>query len=294
MTGRVLVTGSQGFTGRYLVEELERSGFEVFGLGVQAQGGQNQVSVDLLDKPALDSAVQEIRPAYVVHLAAIAHVAHGDVDAIYKTNLLGSRNLLSALAALETRPHKVLLASSANVYGNQQGGLLNEQTPPAPANDYAVSKLAMEYMARTFLPELPIVLARPFNYTGVGQSEAFVLPKIVSHFASRKPVIELGNMDVSRDFSDVRAVVSAYSQLLTSAPAGDTINIASGQSTSLQQVVDMCADITGHQIEVRVNPAFMRRNEVRDLCGDASRLRALVPAWRPVPLEETLRWMVEA
>ena len=207
---RVLITGVQGFTGRYVAAELERHGWDVWGLGSQPSDVPRYHCVDLLDGVALRGVIELVQPDAVVHLAAIAFVGHGDVDAFYRVNLLGTRHLLEALAHSPHPLQCVLLASSANVYGNATEGVLTEATPPQPANDYAVSKLAMEHMARLWMDKLPIVIARPFNYTGVGQSVTFLLPKIVAHFQQRASVIELGNLHVWRDFSDVRAVAQAY------------------------------------------------------------------------------------
>ncbi|MDZ7598496.1 MAG: NAD-dependent epimerase/dehydratase family protein [Desulfobacterales bacterium] len=205
-----LITGIKGFTGQYLEAELEAAGWEVWGIGAHEEpGGARYQTVDLADADRLRRIVGEVQPDAVVHLAAIAFVGHGDADAFYRVNLIGTRNLLAALAAAKKRPDCVLLASSANVYGNSTEGVLNESTSPNPANDYAVSKLAMEYMARLWRDRLPIVIARPFNYTGVGQTENFLLPKIVSHFRRRAEVIALGNLDVWRDFSDVCALACA-------------------------------------------------------------------------------------
>jgi nucleoside-diphosphate-sugar epimerase len=240
----------------------------------------------------LRALLAELQPDVIVHLAAIAFVGHGAADAFYQVNLIGTRNLLEAIAACGKTPECVLLASSANVYGNVSEGLLNEQTPPAPANDYAVSKLAMEYMARLWCDRLPIVIARPFNYTGVGQADNFLLPKIVSHFRRKAEVIELGNLDVWRDFSDVRAVVQAYRGLIEARPVGQAINVSSGTTHSLREVIGKCSAITGHQLEVQVNPAFVRANEVKTLCGDNAKLRALLPGWETPSLDETLGWML--
>ena len=213
---RVLETGLGGFTGRYVQAALEQRGWEVWGLGVQPApaGAQRYLQADLLDGAALAHAVAQASPQAVIHLAAIAFVGHGDANAFYRVNLLGTRHLLAALAALPRPPARVLLASSANVYGNQTEGMLDESTPPQPANDYAVSKLAMEHMACLWAAHLPITIVRPFNYTGVGQPADFLLPKIVAHFRRRADRIELGNLDVWRDFSDVRAVADAYSRLI--------------------------------------------------------------------------------
>ena len=139
-------------------------------------------------------------------------------------------------------PPAKVLASSANVYGNLQPGLLSESNPVNPANDYAVSKLAMEYMARLWIPKLPVAIARPFNYTGVGQSESFLIPKIVTHFVHRKHRIELGNMDVWREFNDVRDVVHAYRMLLEARPVGQVVNVCSSNLVSLRDALALASE----------------------------------------------------
>jgi nucleoside-diphosphate-sugar epimerase len=293
MSKRVLITGSEGFTGRYLVKELETAGYDVIGLGSHGSTAPGYIQADLTDAAALKTALAEAQPDVVVHLAALAFVGHGNPNGFYQVNLMGTRNLLEAVAASDKTPESVLLASSANVYGNQAGGVLNEQTPPAPANDYAVSKLAMEYMAKTWLPKLPITLVRPFNYTGVGQTENFLLPKIVSHFKRKASVIELGNLDVWRDFSDVRAVVQAYRKLIEKRPIGETFNVASGKTHSLREVLALCTGLSGHELDVQVNPAFVRANEVKTLCGNATKLRECIGEWDTPELEDTLKWMLE-
>ncbi len=252
-------------------------------------------AVDLRDQAALAEVLRISRPDIVVHLAALAFVGHGKADEFYDVNMLGTRNLLQAIELAGIQVERVLLASSANVYGNASEGMLGETTPPAPANDYAVSKLAMEYVAGLWRGRLPITITRPFNYTGVGQAEQFLVPKIVSHFVKRRPSMELGNLNVSRDFGDVRAVASAYRQLLESPAAiGAVVNVCSGEGHSLKQIVEMCERLTGHAVEVRVNPAFVRPNEVNVLLGDNRLLRSLIGNWQSPPLEDTLRWMLGA
>jgi len=290
---RALITGIQGFTGQYVAAELAQRGLEVWGTGYHEADDSRYRRADLLDSACLERVIQEVQPDVVVHLAAIAFVGHDNPDAFYQVNLIGARNLLAALASCEKTPECVLIASSANVYGNTTEGKLSEATPPNPANDYAVSKLAMEHMARLWMDKLPIVITRPFNYTGVGQAENFLLPKIVSHFRRRAEVMELGNLDVWRDFSDVRAVANAYRLLVEARPTGKTVNVCSGHAYSLREIVAMAEQITGHSIRVEVNPAFVRANEVKTLCGDASKLRNLIGEWRQPPLEDTLRWMLE-
>ena len=291
---RALITGLAGFTGHYLARELEAAGFEVHGLGAHSAAVPNYHQVDLADAAGLRAVVEQVRPTVVAHLAAIAFVGNVDAEAFYRVNVVGTRNLLATLADAAVGLECVLLASSANIYGNSSAGVITEAVLPDPANDYAVSKLAMEYMARLWLSKLPIVTARPFNYTGIGQSEQFLLPKIVGHFRRGEKRIELGNLDVWRDFSDVRAVVAAYRGLIEAQPVGQVFNICSGQAVSLREVIAMVEEIAGYRIEVDVNPAFVRANEVKTLTGSAERLRAILPDWQTIPLQQTLAWMLRA
>ena len=298
--GRALITGLQGFTGRYLAAELIAAGYEVYGVvhmhdSAPVPGVVADHACDLRDPAGLARLVDTIQPDVVAHLAAIAFVGHGDVDAMYGTNLIGTRNLLEALSKAARPLRAVLLASSANVYGNATEGTLTETAPAAPANDYAVSKLAMEYMARLYADKLPITVVRPFNYTGVGQSPQFLLPKIVGHVRDRAPVIELGNLDVARDFTDVRTVVRYYRALLeTPSALGETFNVCSGEAYTLDAILTMAREISGHDFAVRVNPAFVRQNEIKKLIGSCARLKATVGALPVIPLADTLRWMLDA
>ncbi len=289
---RALITGINGFTGKYVANELENAGYAVYGIGADYTKLPGYFQVDLLDKQGLEKVVAEVKPSVVLHLAAIAFVGHGELSDFYKVNLIGTHNLLEVLSDHAMNLDAVLLASSANVYGNNTEGKLAENTLPNPANDYAVSKLAMEYMAKLWVDKLPLFIVRPFNYTGVGQAENFLLPKIVAHFRRRAAFIELGNLDVWRDFSDVRTVAAIYKRLLEVMPLGQSINVCSGKIHSLREVLAIAENITGHKIEVRVNPAFLRANEIKRLCGDASHLRSLIGDLKTPSLEDTLRWML--
>ncbi|MCU9955042.1 GDP-mannose 4,6-dehydratase [Burkholderia sp. BKH01] len=299
---RAFVTGLTGFTGRYMLERLQAAGYDVW--GTIAPGAPRPddpafahctlLPVDLLDADAVRAAAADARPDAVVHLAARAHVAQDEPSQTYAVNIVGTRNLLAALAGLDRRPSAVLLASSANIYGNSTAGVLDETVAPAPANDYAVSKLAMEYAAKLWADRLPIVIARPFNYTGVGQGEAYLLPKLAAHYARNEPRISLGNLDVSRDFSDVRDVTAAYLKLIEAAPAGETFNVCSERAYSLKEVLVMLSRIAGYVIDVTVDPRFVRHNEVKSLSGSRDKLRRAVGELPVTPLDETLRWMVDA
>ena len=289
---KALITGLRSFTGRYLATELESAGYDVYGTVYATKVcGDRESSLDLCDRDAVRELVVKVSPDVVVHLAAISFVAHGDVAEIYRTNIMGTRNLLETMASCGKRPESILLASSANIYGKATADPIVETTPINPLNDYAVSKLAMEQMARLWMDKLPITIVRPFNYTGVGQSLNFLLPKIVDHYRRGEKDIELGNLDVARDFSDVRMVARAYAKLLQLEPAGEVFNVCSGQAYTLQQILALTAEIAGYEINVKVNPAFVRENEVKSLRGSNAILIEAIGSLEVIPLQETLRWM---
>ena len=280
---RLLLTGADGFTGRHLTKAAEAAGFVVCPL-----------RADLTDAAAVAAEVAAAEPTHVVHLAGISAVTHADELAFYQVNLFGTLNLLQALAALPSPPQKVLLASSANVYGNQEGEAISETLCPKPVNHYAMSKLAMEHMAATFADRLPIVIARPFNYTGVGHDLRFVIPKIVDHFVRQAPVIELGNLDVYREYNDVRQVCDVYLKLLALGAPGEIYNVCSGSAVSLRDVLTLVAQISGWQPEVQVNPAFVRQHEVHTLCGSAQKLSRCIGINIENDLHGLLAWMYQA
>ena len=282
---KLLLTGAAGFTGCFFTQAAQAAGHHVVAL-----------AANLTDREAVHQQVQQAAPDAVVHLAAISFVGHADDSALYAVNTVGTCHLLQALAALPTPPAKVLLASSANIYGNCEASPIAEAQPPAPVNHYAMSKLAMEHMARTYMDRLPIVITRPFNYTGPGQALNFVIPKLVSHFARRAPVVELGNLHVEREFNDVRMVCGAYLALLAHGQPGQVYNVCSGQPHTLRHVLDTLTDLTGHSLEAKVNPAFVRANEVHRLCGNPGKLHAVcaqagVHLQQP-SLRDMLAWML--
>ena len=283
----ILVTGLDGFTGQFFQQAAERAGHAVIGL-----------QANLLDKAALSDEVRTVAPDAVVHLAAISFAHHANESELYAVNTVGTTNLLDALVALDPSPQKVLIASSANVYGNCTVSPISETQEPAPVNHYAASKLAMEYMVRNYMAQLPIVLTRPFNYIGPGQAPQFLIPKLVDHFHRRAQRVELGNLQVAREFNDVRMVCDAYLALIEHGEPGEIYNLCSGQAYTLQQVIDSLSELTQHTIEVTTNPAFVRPNEVHLLCGDPTKLQSFLRAngvtIAPVSLKQTLRFMLDA
>lgn len=290
---RALITGISGFTGKFVEETLTSLGYDVHGLSLEQTTNVNNSNASLLNLDALQNLVSKVKPSVVVHLAAISSVVHSDVAEMYSVNITGTRNLLQALKNENCGEEAVILASSANVYGNVSPEPIKESQSLAPENDYAVSKIAMEQMANLQADTLPITITRPFNYTGRGQSTRFLIPKIVDHFKRRENVIELGNVDVYRDYSDVRNVAWCYGQLAVKPAPGEIFNISSGEGTSIMQVISHLEDLTGHQIEVSVNPKFVREHEVRTLKGDSTKLWNHIGQPEQISIKETLQWMLD-
>lgn len=280
---RILVTGADGFTGLHFVRQARAAGHHLV-----------ELTANLMDPAAVASQVAEAAPEAVVHLAGISFVGHSQASAFYDVNVIGTLNLLDALQGLAQVPRQILLASSANVYGNCDQSPIAETQTPAPVNHYAMSKLSMEFLAKTYMDKLPLFFVRPFNYTGPNQASSFVIPKLVSHFQSRAATVELGNLHIEREYNDVRMVCDVYLKLLERAQSGETYNICTGETYTLGHVIDLLTELTGHHIQVQVNPDFVRANEIHRLCGNPNKLVKTVGALPFVALSDTLHWMLES
>ena len=277
----ILLTGAAGFTGSYFRQLAESAGHTVV-----------PFAADLRDPVATQAAVIAASCDAVVHLGAISFVGHADSAAFYAVNVVGTTNLLQAIVNKDQTPKKILIASSANIYGNCQQSPISETQQPTPANHYAASKVAMEHMVQTFADKLPVLITRPFNYTGIGQSEKFVIPKLIRCFVSKSAQIELGNIDVQREFNDVRMVCYSYLKLLDQGQSGEIYNICTGIPYTLKQVIGMLEDVTKHRPNIHTNPAFVRHNEVHQLTGNPSKLIRCIGSLPNTQLHETLRWML--
>jgi len=293
---RVLITGNQGFTGQYVAAEFSAAGYDVWGTGLGPSITENPqyARCDLTDKHQVSEIILQSQPDIVVHLAGISFVGHGKLDDFYRINLVATQLLLDALTQYRAGSEGILLPSSAIVYGNTDAAPISEEAPTVPGNDYAVSKVAMELMAQLRFADLPIVVVRPFNYTGRLQDNKFLVPKIVEHYRQRVDRIELGNLDVARDFSDVRDVAAIYRQLIEARPWGQIVNICSGVATSLTEILAICEGVTGHQIAPVVSPTLVRDKEIKTLTGDTTKLNMFLPGLERRSIANTLEWMLSA
>ena len=285
---RVLVTGSKGFVGHWLIAHLEGEGDEVVGVDTE---------VDITGPAGLTEAVVDAEPDAICHLAALASVgaSWGDRHATYEVNTLGTANLLDAALACARRP-RVLLISSSEVYGRVSPSdlPLDEDRPFAPVSPYAASKAAAEIIGlQAWLGAgLEVVRARPFNHTGPGQRPDFVVPALAQQVAAAlrggADRLETGNLEARRDISDVRDVVRAYRRLLVDGAAGEVYNVCRGQSVSISHVAERLLALAGADLPIVVDPARVRPVEIPDLRGDRRRIGAAT-GWQPeIALDDTL------
>ncbi len=286
---RILLTGGGGFLGRYLGPRLAAQGAELLTTSLQARAGV--VALDLSDASACAALLADWQPQCIVHLAAQAFVGHGCEEDFYRVNVLATDHLLKAALQLPQAPY-VLVCSSANVYGRAAVDCIDESCPVQAINHYAISKLAMEYRLQAYTDRLPVAVVRPFNFTGPGQSRDFLVAKLVHHFAHREAAVSLGNLQVARDFSDVRDVAAAVALLVEGRHTG-LFNIASGTATPLLTIWDTLVELCAHRPRLLVDPALVRHDEIPRLCGDATRLRQRTGWQARIPLRQTLADMLQ-
>lgn len=283
---KILITGINSFTGKHLEKYLQDKDFEVV--------GTTSKTCDITNKEDIINVLNKFKPNFIIHLAGISFAAHENNEDFYKINTIGTTNLLDAVLQTNLKVEKIILSSSATVYGNQGKEVLDESLCPKPANHYGASKYSMECLANGYFHKLPIIITRPFNYTGLGQAKHFLIPKIVSHFKDNKKEIELGNLDVKREFNDVAFVCEVYFKLLMTKEKSQIVNISSQNPIALLDVIKLMNKISGYEIKVLVNPAFVRKDEIKSLCGSSKKLFDLIGEIKIDKIENTLKGLYEA
>ena len=288
---KIFITGITGFTGKHLEEHYTKCGFSVYGTTFTEPSSSFHFKCDILEEEELFKILNNVKPDYIIHLAAISFVAAKDQKNIYNVNIFGTLNLLNGLVRLNYMPSKVLIASSAAVYGNIEGEL-DEELCPQPVNHYGNSKLVMENMAKGYYDRLNIIIVRPFNYTGTGQESHFLIPKIVSHYKESKEEISLGNIDVYREFNNIQYVVRCYTKLLFSEYKSEIFNVCSGNAINIDKILGIMNQLANYSIKVNINPDFIRKNEIKVLKGNPQKLFKHIGDFSNVfTLENTLEQM---
>jgi GDP-4-dehydro-6-deoxy-D-mannose reductase len=290
MTRRALVTGAEGFVGGHLRRRLADAGYEVLsGVGIDDNSVPNRRHFDLCDPSSVNDLVKWASPVdVVVHLAAITFVpdAARSPERVLDVNLLGTVRLLDAVQRHAPNA-RMLFVGSSEAYGPPQALPTTESHPLAPANPYAISKAAADeycgYLHQA--TQLDVIRARPFNHSGPGQADSFVLSSFARQIAememgTRDPVLHVGNLDVARDFSHVTDVVDAYLALVESGRTGEAYNICSGEAVTLRGILDRLTTRTDVEIETRVDPARLRKIDIPEIRGSHEKLTADT-GWNP-------------
>ena len=287
--GRIVVTGAQGFVGGHLLPTL-----------ADAYPAADMLTApfDVTDAEAVDAAIAAARPDAVIHLAAIAAPmdARRDPGRAWQVNLHGTLNVARAILA-RAPTATLLFAGTADAYGAsfRPGLPLDETAPLAPQNTYGATKAAADLALGAMAAEgLRVIRARPFNHTGPGQSDAFVVPAFARQVARIKaglqpPVMEVGALDPERDFLDVRDVCRAYASCLAAdLPPGTILNLASGHPRRIGDILQSLLDLAGITPEIRTDATRLRPADIPRAVGDATKVRTLL-GWSPqIPWEQTL------
>lgn len=303
-----LITGAAGFAGSHLADYLLSRGEDVVALIAPQDDlvNLNHVlsrivveRVDVQDAGGVQQVLKKTKPQRIYHLAALSSPADSLSEPLltYKVNFVGTLNLLCAWRQIEM-DCRFLYVSSGEVYGADPAGPmpLREDCPLRPANPYAASKAAAELLAFQFYKSygFPIVRVRPFNHTGPRQTAAFVCSSLARQIVEieaglRPPTITVGNLNVQRDFSDVRDIVRGYHLLLEKGEPGDVYQLCSGRPASIESIVEILCSFTSKPIRVAIDESKVRSQEAPVLWGDPSKAKQAV-GWVPqYSLETTLR-----
>lgn len=293
---RVLVTGAGGFVGRHLVRELDGAGYDILATDIieaPADSGRDGYServtfgrLDLTDMGGLQAVLSDYAPRAVFHLAAQSSAARSfeEPRETLETNIFGTFNLLEAVrASMGDTPPRFLSVGSCEEYGRRgpEEMPLTERSPVEPVSPYAVSKAAQSMLVLQYHSAYGIecMATRSFSHTGPGQTDRFVLPAFAKQCAAIKaglsePQIRVGNLEVTRDFLDVRDVVRAYRLLIEKGLAGTIYNVCRGEGLSLGEALSALEGMTGREVETKTDPGLLRPVDVPLLVGDSGRLRA--------------------
>jgi len=293
MIGKILITGIDSFTGQHLSIFFENHGYDVYGTSLSSKS-EKIFQCDITVKEQVSRIIKVIQPDYLIHLAGISFVAHNNNNQYYEVNTIGSINILDAMIEQNHYPKKIIMVSSANVYGNQKLEVLDESLYCSPVNHYGASKYAMECLCNEYFQNLNILVVRPFNYTGIGQSNDFLIPKIVSHFKKNAKTIQLGNVEVSREFNDIGFVCEVYKRLIESEVKSKILNIASGRGVQLLSIIEHMNQIANYEIQISINKRFVRSNEIHNLVGSCDLLFKLIGQIEQKDIGLTLRDMYDA
>ncbi len=290
----IVITGINGFVGTILRRVLEDKGYRVSGIDIRSNDG-NVHAVDITNLDAVLQCIQKLAPDFIFHLAAISRVDYTNPSLLYAINVTGTLNLLTAASRLATKPC-FLLVSSSQIYGIVEEACqpISERSPINPVNHYGASKASAEHLVKVFHHEygLPTTIVRPFNHIGRGQDPHFVIPKIVKSIKDKNNSIQLGNLNVVRDFLDVRDVCDAYIRIMEDFQDNSTFNIASGSAYKIADLVSMIQEIAHIKLNIEHSDTLFRKKEIVKSIGDSSAFKKQYN-WQPsYTIRDSLEWIL--
>lgn len=297
---KVLLTGASGFVASYLIPELLAAGHELVLTAAHprpmsfALENIPYFECDITQPSEVGKLIDATQPGVIAHLGAVSHVGSADNDRslLSSVNVVGTHNLCAA-ASSRGKTRIFLFASTALVYGGSQSqSACSESTPPHPVNAYGMSKLAAEYVVRSFgTDQFKTYIVRPFNHIGPGQSTDFVCSAFAKrvHDAPNASVIPVGNLDAQRDFSDVRDIVKAYRRIIEIAPRENLFVLGRGETCTIRSILDFLVEQSGKDLTVQVNEGLLRSNDDQVKFADCSLAREVL-GWRPqISLHQSLQ-----
>jgi len=300
---KAFVTGVSGFVGPYLARHLAQNGFEVFGIdrnGVAVEGCAAQ-QCDITDYNALSVIIRKVKPDVIFHLAGQSSVERSWKEPVLTrdVNVGGTKNLFDAVVAAKISP-KILLVSSAEVYGIPKSIPIREDHLLKPVSPYGESKVEQERLALDYIrkKKLQVIICRSFPHIGPGQPSKFVCSnfaeQVVNVEKGRAGFVKVGNVDVTRDFTDVRDIVRAYLLAIQKCKPGEIYNVCSGRSRTIKSILDLLISLSKSKpIKVVKDDSRMRNNDIPMLIGNPAKFRSAT-GWEPkIAIEQTVTDLLE-
>lgn len=276
---KALITGSQGFVGPYLRQELAANDYTV--TGVDRHEGENTIAADILDAERISAIIAQLRPDVIFHLAGQASVARS-WEAPQKTvelNVLGAVNLMEAVRK-SVPDCRLVIVGSSDQYGNlgDAGRNVSESMSMYPQTPYAVSKQAQEEMANVYVHAygMHICMTRSFNHGGAGQARGFLIPDFASGIVAvergKASCLRVGNLEARRDFTHVKDVVRAYRLIAEKGKPGEVYNVGSGETHSAREILEKLCALAACRILVEQDPLKMRPSDTPVVCCNHDKL----------------------
>lgn len=274
---KILITGSNGFIGNYVCKELNKRKIDYLAIdkGKKPIFIKKYFEIDINDFSCLKKIIINYKPKTIIHLAAIANPVYEDSAELYKVNTIGSENLMKAASLLKNKC-RIILISTAGVYGNQKVKKIKENCTLNPINHYSCSKASMEKISNNYKNNLDIHILRLFNVIGDNQNNNFIVPKLVSKFKNKEKIIELGNIDAIRDYVSVSFCANIIVDSAINNNVPEIMNVCSGRGYSVRDIINILIKVTGFNPKIIISKNFIRNNEIWRLVGDPCLLNSFI------------------